>query len=137
MQYQVGLTLVVEKILVDVANIFFLPFVAEKASPHAIVISVVFHVLPESQWAILICARCSYLAPAIFRYPHEWGASFFIGGGVYPARWTGLVWRCTVGALETSILQILKFCEQFRAIRLWKQFFSEFQRRRIGICRKI
>jgi hypothetical protein len=25
-----------------------------------------------------------------------------MGGGVYPARWTGLLWRCTVGALEAQ-----------------------------------
>jgi hypothetical protein len=27
--------------------------------------------------------------------------SFFLGHVGYPARWTGLVWRCTVGALES------------------------------------
>lgn len=79
MEYQVGLTLVVDTIFVDIANIFLLPLVVQKAPPHAIGISVVLSVLPESQWGILIFARCSYLAPAIFRYPHKWGASILWG----------------------------------------------------------
>jgi hypothetical protein len=41
-----------------------------------------------------------FLRDAFFASPRHGASEFFSGDVGYPARWTGLVWRCTVGALE-------------------------------------